>query len=478
MYLYHFNNYIVKNSSGEILRFYLDNNKRINYEQYAVDYSLIDRCLFSDETILSFSLDMDSKDRIHLIYITNDGNICYNLYSNNGWAKKILTKLDIKSNTYNELSLKISKENIHILLSFCNLINPKVWTIQHYIGSEGNWKKTNVISFTSGKNKPFYTIDIDKFDNLHMLYTSFTDGLNKLYYTYYNTVSNKWSTVPKLLYESHNSIIYPNLLIDKLDNLHVLWADNRKNDWELKYKHLSQSGFNKNIWIEEKLPLSIDKHFFPIIIEETDSLKIYIIENSKIYILVSNNYGFNWKSLTSVSIPEEIKIDLAKTYTNILSTKNIKKIPFSFFYLKDKRIIIQDELLNFLKKCDSIAQEINANNTVEIKNSNNIVDPVDVENDLSNNEKNINETSELLIKVNEISQKIHDINDIFQNIKQLNALNSNCITQLKSIDSTLIALKEVIDINNQHLIDIDKKIDELKKEKAKKRFWSKLFKKS
>lgn len=186
MSIFYMDNYIIKNSTGEILKFYLDKNNRINYDLYDDNFMLVDQYLFSDDIVSEFSLDIDTKDRVHLIYTTNDGNLYYSLYSNNKWAKKVLTRFDIKSNSYSGLVMKINKGNVHILYSFSNLINPKVWTIQHLIGTKGDWERLNVISFTSGKHTPTFSFDFDKFDNIHMIYTSVMENTGHIYYIFFN----------------------------------------------------------------------------------------------------------------------------------------------------------------------------------------------------------------------------------------------------------------------------------------------------
>lgn len=470
------NNYIIKNSMGEILRFYLDKNNRINYDLYDINHTLIDQYLVSESITNSFSLDIDNKDRIHLIYLTNEGNVCYSLYSNKRWAKKTLTQFDMRSNYYSNLILRVNKESIHILFSFSNLVNPKVWTIQHLIGTKGNWEKTSVISFTSSKTIPSFSLDFDKFDNIHIIYTSTVEGIQRIYYTFLNSSSKKWSQVPKLLSEPQNSSIYPNLLVDRKDNIHVLWLTQKNNGSEVKYKHLSQLGSSKNTWKEETTPLLVSEYTSTIIFEDKDFLKIFLKEKNKVYSLVSFDYGFSWNFCDDFLAPLEVNIDTAIYLTNFPVEKNSQKLSHVFFYLDNMKILFKNDLVDYLKKYSSLKEENNNNIDNETEMRINTINTVDDKDFLSvNKEKVVEQTNSCFYNSNEIKLILHKLSDLSNDIINSRSIATDFISQFKNIDDTLLALKESIDINNQCFIDIDRKIDEFNNKNSKKGFWSRFF---
>lgn len=476
MNTYYINNYIIKNSTGEILKFYLDKNNRINYDLYDNNCTLIDQYLVSDDVATNFSLDIDIKDRIHLIYLTSEGKVIYNLHSNKKWAKKILTQFDMRSNSYGNLTLRVCKDNIHILFSFSNLINSKVWTIQHLIGTKGNWEKINVISFTSGKTIPLYLIDFDKFDNIHLIYTSVEEGTQKINYTFYNSSSKKWNLIPKLLSSQQSNSHCPNILVDKVDNIHVLWLTQEKNSYEVNYNYFPQVGANRNTWKEEILPLISSEYTYPIIFEEKEVLKIYLKEKSVIHSLVSYNHGFNWNLDGAIVIPPEIKIRIAKYLTNFPTETSNQKMSQVFFHLDNTKIYIKQNLTDYFNKHSLINDNSNKENHVEIEKLEKAINTVSDCSSLSiNKEGNVKNVNECFDMANDIKSILHTLSDISIDIASLEDISTDFVSQFINIDNTLLALKESIDTNNQCFIDIDKKIDELSKINSKKGFWSRLF---
>ncbi|WIV11197.1 hypothetical protein [Proteiniborus sp. MB09-C3] len=479
MNIFYIKDYIIKNSTGEIQRFYLDKNNRINYDLYNNNCVLTDQYLISDDIINDFSLDIDSKDRVHLIYLTNEGSVYYNLYSNKKWAKKAITQFDIRSNSYSSLALRVNKENIHILYSFSNLINSKVWTIQHLIGVKGIWEKTNVISFTSGKTIPTYSFDFDKFDNIHMIYTSIVENAQQIYYTFFNSYLKKWNQVPRLLSEYQDSSGYPYILVDKADNIHAIWTVHKNNSSEVKYKHLPQLGSSKNTWKEEYFPFLNNEYKYPMIYEEIDCLKIFLIGNNKIFSLVSYDYGFSWGLNNTLSIPEEAKIQIARYLTNFPGEKNIKEVSQVLFCLDGKKILLKQNLIDYLSKFSFIDEKKNKNINFEATESTNTKEFIDEEDSiLSYKEKNAEHQKKYFSELIDITLITDTLSDISDNMRSLDDVNKDYIYQFKNIDNTLLALKESIDINNQCLVEINKKIDELSNRTLRKRFWSRLFKRA
>lgn len=477
MSIFNMDNYIIKNSTGEILKFYLDKNNRINYNIYNSNFMLIDQFLFSDDIVSDFSLDIDNKDRVHLIYTTKEGTLYYSLYSNSKWAKKTLTKFDTRSNSYSNLKMKINKGNVHILYSFSNLINPNVWTIQHLIGHKGDWEKINVISFTSGKHTPTFSFDFDKFDNIHMIYNSVTENIGNIYYTFFNNAARIWNHVPKLLSEHQNNSSNPHLLVDKIDNIHALWIINKNNSFELKYKHLNQIGSSKNIWKEEVLPLSIQEHIYPIIYEEKDCLKIYITNKKRILSLVSNDYGSSWNIDDTISIPSEIKIQNAKYLTNFPVEKNTQKTFQVLYYFNDNQILLKQDLLDYIYRYSSLNSDVNNSVPSETSNSIDTSEKIDVDSYTQiTKEEEFEQIKKYFDDLISRSALVDALSNISNNIKNIENINKNFASHFKDMDNTILALKESIDVNNQCLIEMQEKFEELNSKTLRKGFFSRFFK--
>lgn len=474
---YYTNNYIIVNSKNEAFRFYLGEDSKIKYEFYDINQSLVDEFLVSEDKIISFSIDIDYNDRIHLIYLNSEGKIYYLLYSSNKWAKKLLTQLDIKSNYYNHLTLKLNKEKVHIFLSFSNLINKKVWTIQHLIGTKGNWEKMNVISFTSSKMMPLYSLDFDKFDNIHMLYSSSLEGLQVIQYINFNSSSKKWCQVPQLITKPELINSNPQILVDLKDNIHILWLTHDGNLSRVKYKRFSGLNVNKNTWKEESTSELYSDKLHPVIFQYKDSINILSIFNNEIKCLTSNDYGYHWHEKEICHITEKSKICNAKYLINNTSDKYKQKFFDIFLLLDNISGLFKSGPLKYLQ--DYYLQNNNYNLNNHILSNKNILEEDHIEqksfqseNEEENVVNHINKHVDIKNEIEAFSQSISTVSkEVIEFKKMIELLTS----QLQTIEDTLQIFNKSIDLNNQCFLDIDKKLYELTIKKSKIRFWTKLF---
>lgn len=469
-------NYIVMNSTNEAFRFYLDKDKKIKYEFYDSNQFLTDEYLVSDDKIISFSVDIDSNDRIHLIYLNNEGKINYYLYSSNKWAKKTLTQLDIKSNYYNYLTLKLNKESVHIFFSFSNLVNKKVWTIQHLIGTKGNWEKINAISFTSSKMMPLYSFDFDRFDNIHMLYTSNLEGSQAIQYVYFNSSSKKWCQVPQLIAKTELINTNPQILVDLKDNIHALWLVHDGNLFKAKYKHYSGLGINKNTWREETLYELYSDSLHPVIFQYKDSLNILSIFKNEITCLTSNDYGFHWSQNDTYYINKESKICSAKYIISSTSDRNMQKFNHVYLLLDSIPCLLKSGPIKHLQDYSSQNYDYNLNSNISNKD---IIDEEDSIEQKSfqneNEEKAVDQTSKFIDIKHEIESVYQLISTVSNEIIELKKMMTLLTSQFETIEDTLQIFNESIDLNNQCFLDIDKKLYDLTIKRSKRGFWSRLF---
>lgn len=286
---------LIRNLDGIFFNFYLSDNK-ILYDCFDKDGVHLSNNKLSNHFVLDFSVEIDDNDNIHLISITNDGNLIYYMFSSDNWVQKTITKLDIKSNIYKYLKLKLNEGKINIFYSYSNLIMPNVWRIEHIFNNNGKFSKKTIISFTSGKLNSPYEVELDSFKNIHLLYKNCINNLNQIMYSCFNYLTGKWITYPKKISILNTDNLHPFLFIDTRGNIHSIWCELKNSNINLIYNKKPSTGINKNKWLKINLPSLGDNCSHPILFEEDKILKIIYRHNNYIRSLHSEDYGNSWKT--------------------------------------------------------------------------------------------------------------------------------------------------------------------------------------
>ncbi|QAT62058.1 MULTISPECIES: hypothetical protein [Tissierellales] len=292
------NGFLIKSLQGRYYFFQLRKNRKLVCSIFdnknKKNRSML---LVEDERIIDFAADIDEEDRIHLIYINNEGHLTHYTFKNeeNEKPKKeYITKLDTRSNIYSNLNFKLQKNNIIILYSCSNVINPNIWSIHQIIKSE-KIKKSTVINTISEKFFSPFFMDLDNLGNIHLIYRAKDINSNHIYYTYYNVYINKWNPTPEKISTLNNDNIFPYLFIDTQNNIHILWEELINKDYILKSKMLSLTKSNNFKWVSTSIPTIRNCAYIPIMLEENGILKIIFSDGEKIKCICSPDYGLSWK---------------------------------------------------------------------------------------------------------------------------------------------------------------------------------------
>ncbi|KNF09895.1 hypothetical protein CLPU_1c00600 [Gottschalkia purinilytica] len=469
--------FILKASCGTSYNFYFNNNNGIDCDVFSVNNYIIDTNTIVDKDVLDFSVEIDSKDNIHLVCISTNGCLIYYIYSQGTWLNKRITYLDLKSNIYKYLTLVVNKESIYILCAYSNLISAGVWTIQ-YISLKPKLEKRNIISITSGRNfSPFY-ISIDTFDNVHLVYTCMSNKINNIYYTVFNPSVKKWPKYPQKISNCEYNNLEPYLFIDSRENIHIVWNQIQSNKIKIIYKILNYNSTKKNRWKEIGLPFMSENSIHPIVFEDKSSLKLLYNKEGSINQLISNNNGYSWEDngivenispsnlhlvkFSTNDVKDHSKYNISYTYANI--EKSIKLL-FSDIYI-DKNKELEKKASNNIHtntnvetKCNFISDlphmiiekdsEINSEvNTLENKHvSSNLSESIfsnEIQAKVSNNTyENTNITVENNLHNNIISKDSDTKNEV--KISEDNLVDNNLpkeMTNIPDIDKSFIISKE------------------------------------
>ncbi len=366
---------IIINSKKELILFYLSSLNNIQYTIYDFNHILLSNQSLCEDKVLNFTATIDNDDVIHIVLLIETGELNYYILNDQHWTKSVIAKFNFKSNIYNNLYLFAKNNNINLFYSYANLINDKLWTIQHIIGNFNSWKKFNVINYIANKKDHFLYLDQDSFGTIHLIYSSNNNNRYQIYHTFYNSFTERWNQYPYRLSDINFNNILPYLFIDSKDNLHGLWLEGNIDKNILKYAQFPFKPKGNYSWKQINIPLVFNCTQVPIMIEENGKLKIIYTTKDNISFLYSMDYGKSWIKGNSVDVNGR-KLKLAKISKNITSSKN-NNINNAYFSNGDNLNFYFVDTLQSLKNYSNSSNCTNGSMTQQKFNNQN--EKIDVE---------------------------------------------------------------------------------------------------
>ncbi len=205
---------------------------------------------------------IDKKDNIHLVWADfreGDGNLYYKKLDNDGNAliddKKISTTLNVKIP-----KIVVDKDNnLHIVWADFRNWN---WEIYYKkIDSNGEVLIDDTRLTNAAETSDLPSIALDAKDNLHIVWEEDRDGKYN-YEIYYTKLDNNGTTlIDDTRITFANSARNPSIAVDKNDNVHIAWNDNREGGYAIYYTKLDNNG---NTLIDDtKLTPTPGRSFLP-----------------------------------------------------------------------------------------------------------------------------------------------------------------------------------------------------------------------
>ena len=227
----------------------------------------------SDLTIFTGypSVVVDSFENVHITWDEvnsyadsgSDQDIFYKCYNQSLSFWKSVEVISVESNSSSsQNSLAIDKgNNLHV-----------VWKDTMNIAGEGTdgdvyyktkdfntglWSDVEVVSLQSTLEVYEPNIIIDDLNNVHVVWLDKTDidgdGMKDVFYSYKN--SSNWSIDSIISTESTNDCYDPSIISDRSNNIHVVWSDSTDynlagSDLDIFYKYYDSSS---NLWIDTKV---------------------------------------------------------------------------------------------------------------------------------------------------------------------------------------------------------------------------------
>lgn len=165
-----FNNpdsYVLRNAKDEFYRFYISSQGNLIAELYIHNSHIHSIEIAVD--ILLFSINMDKDGKIHILYLSREGNLHHEIHNIDG-SSRILTHLDLNSNNIMFLNMKAVGRKLHVFY-MQNQKNTRQWTICHLLFQEERWISHKAATVFSEKYVYPYSVDYYN-DNLYLFYSN------------------------------------------------------------------------------------------------------------------------------------------------------------------------------------------------------------------------------------------------------------------------------------------------------------------
>lgn len=238
---------LIKKSNGIIYSFFLSPLGGISYKLYSlhnnheVDPFEIN---ITDEKVLEFHACIDTEDRIHIICLTENGDLKYFVNKENVWDSRLCFQFDLRSNIVKSLFIHAYKEKLILIYAASNLINVNLWTIYFRSWDGTKWNTTNIGITLCEREIPPYCVSMDSQQNIYIAYKNIGNRDAQIFYKKFHIQFALWSSPEKVVNSSEPIGTYY-MFCDTHDHLYLVWSASAGTISKLLCKKLSTKVINR-----------------------------------------------------------------------------------------------------------------------------------------------------------------------------------------------------------------------------------------
>lgn len=308
--------YLIKNKSNQSYFFQMNSDRTIGITFFSEDNYEIGSQVLSPKEMIDFAVTIDSNDLIHLICISQEGELLYFIEQKKRWNHRQIAKLDIKSNQYKNLMIIIKNKDTHVFCNKTNLTNPLVTSIEHMYWNDKQINRKTVCNYLPGKYPSPLLADFDTHGNVHLFYKVLYKNNHQIYYNNFNAYNKKWSN-PEMISNLQEDHSHPHMLIDHRDNLHLAWCTIEGGNFVVRYRKKMNVVNLKAKWSATKTLSDANANSLsPLLIQEGQRLKLLYKQTNQLVELSSEDYGSHWTPLEEKKIYPNVQAKLIKYFTN------------------------------------------------------------------------------------------------------------------------------------------------------------------
>lgn len=292
MKLYYHNDHVVRFKNGDIWHFFSQKGRGIYLRCMKKNGDWGNAIDLVPNAKGHFSVTIDCRDHLHLIYQGYDGEIVYMEHNGNRWNKQLLHRFEPSSYEVQFPTIIAFNQQVHAIFAIGTIPSDEMWSLYHCYNKGNGWIKGEIITYKNGKQPcPFY-LDHDR-QSLHLVYRSLYQDQYRLYYCYFDGLRGRWS-IPESLSRNISDFNTPSILV-KNDRLHLAWTSINNSNLQVMYRNWPINPYFKVGPERERLLSDRESNCSdPMLFWMDDRLWCMWYQNSDIYCCSSPDGGATW----------------------------------------------------------------------------------------------------------------------------------------------------------------------------------------
>lgn len=176
-----------------------------------------------NEPILLVNGIAGSPGQVHLVYLKQNGDLCYSIVSGSGQSQTTsLCTLDVRNNHYRQLKVFSLGNVVHIFYAYAHQAIGDLWRIEHLLWSGKSWKAFQLGEVVHERN-PLYSVSVDLQQNIHLLMLTHQGRFSVVMTNRFNSAFQLWGNRADALTIPHD-VIDMAALITSTNVYQLFWA--------------------------------------------------------------------------------------------------------------------------------------------------------------------------------------------------------------------------------------------------------------
>jgi len=389
------NQYIFKQSTGEVLSVFYKQNSGIYYSTLNKENRWSLHTAVLKNTLPKFSACLDDEDVIHILCEDNNGIIHHAFFNNNDWQLESVLKSRNPVSYDKHLNVICSEGAVYF---FYGLEYKGDCLLSFQVKKDNTVpiSEPNVIDYIQKTSAPYKVLK-DRNNNIYVFYTRIENLHTCMGHRKYSALEGQWSCFYPVKmskdYEGENEVL--SAAVDYTSNIHLCVQRTASHKYELVY---SRTNWDYEDWEKEKVLATSPSAFYNSSLSIIENkIIVYWVRENRIFYCSSQDSGGTW------SKPQEYVFD---------SNKPFYCISYSFNEIIRRSYVYLNELpgnysggykLGFINDIIQSKGELEVMNTLETS----------ITNTLKLTLKNLENLQQLVkeidISVKDISNKIQDM---------------------------------------------------------------------
>lgn len=198
-----------------------------------------------------FSFTISEDQTLHLICKNRAGKIVYLWWHGEDFATEVLGDDWIAEEKVTYQTILIDKWGITNIIYFTENPLDEIWRIKHCCKMDSKWTLPEVVDYGVGVNAIQGTAAISPEGSIHLVYQVVIDKRRQLIYRQRQVETTVWSEKMAIT-NSNRDNLYPCLVIDSKENLHLTWIRSDQINFRVVYRRKTKGGWMVGGWQKEQ----------------------------------------------------------------------------------------------------------------------------------------------------------------------------------------------------------------------------------